>query len=239
MVHWLWFLPYALIPALALALSGLVPAIRRPGPLAKSSLQHFAAGVVFSVAAVEFLPEVRYDLSPIPLAVSFLAGVAFMLGTKRFTERFEAGAGEPNGTLGFLVAVGVDLVLDGLLLGIGFSVGQKQGLLLSLALALEGLTMGLSISGFLLDAGRTRIGAVLQTAGLALLLLTSAVLGETLLHRLGQPILAMVLSFGLAALLYLVTEELLVEAHEEEDTAVSSAMFFVGFLVFLVLGTVI
>ena len=32
------------------------------------------------------------------------------------------------------------------------------------------------------------------------------------------------------ALLYLVTEELLVEAHERPDTPFISAMFFVGFL---------
>ncbi len=38
------------------------------------------------------------------------------------------------------------------------------------------------------------------------------------------------LSFGLMALLYLVTEELLVEAHEKPDTPLISSMFFIGFL---------
>lgn len=37
-------------------------------------------------------------------------------------------------------------------------------------------------------------------------------------------------AFAIAALLYLVTEELLVEAHEGEDPAWATAMFFVGFL---------
>lgn len=44
------------------------------------------------------------------------------------------------------------------------------------------------------------------------------------------------LSFGSAALLFLVTEELLVEAHEVSETAARTAMFFAGFLLFLVLG---
>ena len=43
-----------------------------------------------------------------------------------------------------------------------------------------------------------------------------------------------VLSFGVAALLYLVTEELLVEAHEAPETPFLSATFFVGFLILLV-----
>ena len=48
--------------------------------------------------------------------------------------------------------------------------------------------------------------------------------------------LAGVLSFGCAALLFLVTEELLIEAHESADTAFTTTMFFVGLLIFLLLG---
>lgn len=47
--------------------------------------------------------------------------------------------------------------------------------------------------------------------------------------------LELVLSFGAAALLYLVTEELLVEAHEVPETPLTTAMFFLGFLVLLVI----
>ena len=46
-------------------------------------------------------------------------------------------------------------------------------------------------------------------------------------------------AFGLIALLYLVTEELLVEAHETPDRPWVTAMFFVGFLALLLLEEVI
>jgi ZIP family zinc transporter len=49
-------------------------------------------------------------------------------------------------------------------------------------------------------------------------------------------VLDLILSFGLAALLFLVTEELLVEAHKEPETPISTALFFIGFLAFLLLG---
>ena len=45
----------------------------------------------------------------------------------------------------------------------------------------------------------------------------------------------LLLGFGCAALLYLVTEELLVEAHEVPETPLATASFFVGFLVLLVI----
>jgi ZIP family zinc transporter len=48
--------------------------------------------------------------------------------------------------------------------------------------------------------------------------------------------LAGILGFGVASLLYLVTEELLVEAHEEPDTPLIAATFFVGFLLPLVMA---
>jgi ZIP family zinc transporter len=43
------------------------------------------------------------------------------------------------------------------------------------------------------------------------------------------------LAFGLIALLYLVTEELLVEAHEQPDSPLITAMSFVGLLALLMI----
>ena len=63
-----------------------------------------------------------------------------------------------------------------------------------------------------------------------------ALVGDTILRGASEHTLAGVLAFGCAALLYLVTEELLVEAHETKDTAFATSMFFVGFLLFLLLG---
>lgn len=62
--------------------------------------------------------------------------------------------------------------------------------------------------------------------------------GVTLLHGLLGTTLEAVLAFGAAALLYLVTEELLVEAHEVPDTPLITASFFVGFLVLFVIEMV-
>ncbi len=87
-----------------------------------------------------------------------------------------------------------------------------------------------------MNVGRGR--TIATTSGLALLIVLGAGLGATLLRGLSERALEIVLSFGLAALMFLVTEELLVEAHEEPETPLSTAMFFVGFLIFLIVGTV-
>jgi ZIP family zinc transporter len=75
--------------------------------------------------------------------------------------------------------------------------------------------------------------------GIACLMIVGAVLGRTLLADASEHTLAGLLSFGSAALLFLVTEELLIEAHDSADTAVTTTMFFVGFLIFELLGMMV
>ena len=62
--------------------------------------------------------------------------------------------------------------------------------------------------------------------------------GRRALQELGVPpvpILKGFFAFGLIALLYLVTEELLVEAHEAPEGPIVTSMFFIGFLALLML----
>ena len=99
------------------------------------------------------------------------------------------------------------------------------------------LTRRVSLSGFT-TAGVLRSKAALVTSALASLILAGAVLGVTLLQGLNQTEMQAVLSFGVAALLFLAVEELLVEAHEVPETPWTTSAFFAGFLLFLVVAMV-
>lgn len=74
---------------------------------------------------------------------------------------------------------------------------------------------------------------MLITFGFSLTLLAGTWAGVTLLGIASETLLDAILAFGLSALLYLVTEELLVEAHEVPETNVQTSMFFVGFILLL------
>ena len=84
----------------------------------------------------------------------------------------------------------------------------------------------------------SRVKIIAATTGLGLLLPAGVLLAAPV-ATLSPVVIAAFLSFGLMALLYLVTEELLVEAHERPDSPLISAMFFVGFLALLVLEELI
>ncbi|WP_428418610.1 ZIP family metal transporter [Methylibium sp.] len=220
-----------LIPVGATLLGGAVATYKIPSPKVRSLVQHFAAGVVMAVVAGELLPEMTREHRPLGVLIGFVLGVALMLGIKALTERIER-RGEQRGSsnLGLLVAVAIDVFLDGLLIGVGFAAGERVGTLLVIALTLELLFLGVSVAATLGESKVSRTRTLQTVAALSALVLVGAALGGSLLAGLSGLALEIVLSFGAAALLYLVVEELLTEAHEVQETPLITASFFAGFV---------
>ena len=229
-------LVFALYPAIAVMAGGVVALWRPMKPALISGIQHFAAGVLFCALATELLPDLMHRKMPWVTLLGFSLGVTAMLAVKYFAERSgQKGISKTKQPTAFIAILGIDIALDGLLVGLGFAAGQKQGLLLTIALTLEVLFLGLSGAAALRQAGVTRPRVLLTAFGFALLLLAGAWAGVSLLGVASETLLDAILAFGLAALLYLVTEELLVEAHEVPETSVQASMFFVGFILLLML----
>lgn len=232
----LGLLRYVLIPAAALAGSGVVGAFHQPGARLRSAIQHLTAGIVFAAVGMELLPDILHEARPGAMAGGFICGVALMLALKAFTAKVEkqhdSTRGKSNSLLWTLV---VDVFIDGLLVGVGFAAGAKEGILLTVALTGEVLFLGLSSAASLSRGGASRTRIVSTTFGLSAVMVAGGVLGSAALQGLSGGLLEAVLSFGCAALLYLVTEELLVEAHEEPETPTLTAMFFLGFLLLALL----
>lgn len=221
-------LTYTLIPVTAATIGGVVAAWRTPGPMLRSFVQHFAAGVVVAAAAGELLPDVVHEKSLWAVVIGGALGVVVMLAVKQLTKK-------ASGSISLMATVGVDVLIDGLIVGIGFAAGAKEGILLTIALTIELLFLSLSVSATLSQANVSRARVAIATLGIALLLPLGAAVGVVLLAGLSGAILAAFFAFGLVALLYLVIEELLVEAHEIPDNPITTAIFFVGFLLLIVI----
>lgn len=228
-------LSYAIYPALALAAGGSIALIRPPGASVRSAIQHFTAGVVFAALATELLPDLMHRRMPWATLAGFILGVLVMLGIKHFAEKAgQKGITKTKNTTSLLWTLGVDIALDGILIGLGFAAGQKQGVLLTVALSLEVLFLGLSSVTALVSTGASRARIVSVTILFIMCLIAGALTGALMLANASPAMLDVILAFGAAALLYLVTEELLVEAHETPETALQTTTFFVGFIVLLI-----
>lgn len=218
---------YTLFPVTAAIVGAGVALNRQPGEKTMSLIHHFTAGVIFSAAATEVLPSLKQH-SMMAVLAGGMTGVALMMLIQHLSSK-------AAGKSGVLVAIGIDIFIDGLVLGISFAAGAKTGMMLTLALTLEILFLGLSVVGDLKSSLGTTTKVLLAVTGIALLLPVGAIVG-TPVARLGEFWLTYFLAFGLVALLYLVTEELLVETHQgDRDTPLGTAMFFAGFMILMLI----
>jgi ZIP family zinc transporter len=196
----------------------------------ESNVQHFAAGVVIAAVAAELLPDV-HDRAPVVVVVGFAVGVATMLGIHRLSKLIEKRdvGGSFAGAAGLLITVGIDMVIDGVLIGVTFLTEAATGVLIAVALAIEVLFLGVAgVVALPSSVGTLRKLAV--PAAFGLLLTAGVTVGVLALEGVTGAPIAIILAFGSAALLYLVTEELLVKAQTVPETPVSTTLFFVGFL---------
>jgi ZIP family zinc transporter len=220
-------LSLTLFPIGAVILGAIVAAWRQPGPQLVSAIQHFAAGVVFAALASELLPNLIHERSVIGTLVGGVLGVIAMLSLKSVAEK-------AKGPIGLVTAIGVDVLIDGVVLGIAFASGERAGLLLTIALTIELLFLALPLTAALQATAATKLRIILSACALALVLPIGVLIGLPAATLSGDW-LAGLFAFGIMALLYLVTEELLVEAHEVPDRPWITGMFFAGFLILILI----
>jgi len=195
-----------------------------PGPRVRSACQHLAGGIIFVAVATELVPVMVEASVWAAVLAGFAAGLGLMLGLRALgggdTESRGLGAG-------MLAGIGVDLLIDGLLIALALGGGAAGGMVLAGGMSFETLFLGLALAA---GAQRMRRRLVIAAVALAAVLVAGGVGGLLLLAVLNDAWQAGLMAFGAVALLYLVTEELLVEAHgDNADTIAGTAMFFAGF----------
>ena len=160
-----------------------------------------------------------------------------MYGLKLWTLRLEHQASAPGGAAssaaaglntGLLLATFIDVATDGFIIGAGFAAARETGTILALGLSVELLFLGLALASEA-TAG-WRIVAI--SGALGCTVMAFSLLGSALLSGASHAVIGGALAFSAAALLYLVTEELLMEAHEVEEKPISTLVLFGGFLAF-------
>ena len=208
----------------------------------------FASGVMVAASVWSLLiPAMEMGEGAgavVPATAGLLAGFAFLLLIDRVTPHLHP-AGGPEGPRSHLsktamlaLAVTIHNFPEGMAVGVAIAgalnadVGMSlaSALALSLGIAIQNVPEGAIISMPLRAAGNSRLrafgigalsGAVEPVGALLVLLLASAV----------TPAMPFLLSFAAGAMLYVVVEELVPQAHSRGGTC----GFVLGFLVMMVL----
>ncbi|MCH2134013.1 MAG: hypothetical protein MK116_09720 [Phycisphaerales bacterium] len=233
---------WMLLPLGTIVLGGWVATRRSPGPRLTSALQHFAAGIVIAAVCTEVVPEAIARDHVWSVIIGFTVGVALVMlvrelsgeGRRRETPVEDEGADRVS--IGMIVTTGIDLFIDGLLVGLGFTLTSASGELLVIAVTFEVLFIAMSLAATMRSAGVRLARVMTMLIVLGGLTVLGGVLGAWVLAGASGVFLSGLAAFAAAALLYLVVEELLVAAHEQGETTLGSTLFFVGFGASLVLS---
>ena len=221
------------MPAAVMLFGGILTFFWHPSRTLIGLVQHLAAGIILAALMIEVFPEMRRtNISQTTLIFSFVVGVLFMYFVKLLGEYLERGNDAKNAqkkfNYGLIITVFIDAALDGVTIGAGFAAGQKVGLALALGLSVEMLFLAMSLISDTIKG----IRILLLSACFSLTLLVCAGLGYYFLSTSSGSAIAIALAFSAAALIYLVTDELLIEAHEQEEKSYSMLVLFFGFVVF-------
>ena len=191
---------------------------------------------MLAAIASNVIPEVERIGKLGGIVSGFIAGGLMMIALKWIIVRLERKEKQGHQLpVGLALAAAVDTFLDGAIISAGFSINPQLGTLLVIALALELFFLTLSV-GVEFRKGKFKPWQILLVSGgVACMLLIGALSASLFLADATKATLAVVLSFGAAALIYLIAEELLVETIQAEESIFSTVTLFSGFLLLLVL----
>lgn len=199
-------------------------------------MQHLAAGAILAAVASNVIPEVERMGTFWGVIGGLIAGALVMIALKWIVVRFEhSGKKGSSVPLGLAAAAAADTLIDGAITSAGFSTNQQLGTLLAAALAIELLFLTLSVGIEFRESNFKWWQTFAVTSGISSLFPIGALAAARSLADASEAMLAIVLSFGAAALIYLIAEELLVETIEAEKSLFPTATLFLGFLVLLAL----
>mmetsp|Transcript_83266 Transcript_83266/g.226128 ORF Transcript_83266/g.226128 Transcript_83266/m.226128 type:complete len:226 (-) Transcript_83266:107-784(-) len=125
-------------------------------------------------------------------------------------------AGPRKVPVGLIVAVVVDSIIDGMLIGLAGAVSAPSGRLMAAATTFEMGFLGYSFACSILKATRRCTAVGILAVPPVAMLVAAAVACQSVSFMERTPAFSGFIAFAMVALLFLVFQELLVEAHEKE-----------------------
>ena len=223
----------------------------------QKTLLGFASGVMVAAAVWSLLiPAIEFSAQSggtgwIPAAVGFLAGMAFMLLLDHFTPHLHLDSSTPEGipsSLGrstmLMLAVTLHNIPEGMAVGVVVSValsGQTDlsvaaAIALAAGMALQNVPEGAIISLPLRAQGASRGKSFGYGALSGIVEPLSAVVTILLVEQL-IGLFPYLLAAAAGAMMYVVIEELIPEAHQDKHSNIPTIGFAVGFVIMMVLDT--
>lgn len=225
-------------------------------PLVQKALLGFASGVMVAASVWSLLipamdmSETMGKFAFVPAAVGFILGILFLLGMDHLVPHLHLGEDKPEGkksslkkTTMLVLAVTLHNIPEGMAVGVVFAGMMAENTEITLAAAMA-LSLGIAIQNFPEGAvislplrseeGMGKGKAFFYGVGSGIVEPVAAFM-TILLFSLIQPMLPYLLAFAAGAMIYVVVEELIPEASQEEHSNIGTIGFAAGFVLMMIL----
>jgi zinc transporter ZupT len=210
---------YALIATFSSIFGGILPLYTRVRDVRTQYLVGFAAGVLISTALFEILPEAILAVDPASFGFPLFLGFFSLYMVEKVAMIHactEMGCDIHEAGWVGLIGLGLESLLDGIAIAIGYLTSPVLGLFIALAVIIHELPVGFSTSIIMRSSGYDTNKSFFALVITSFLTVGGAMISQLFPAQLFGPILA----FTAGTFIYIGASDLLPEAHKSVDWTV-------------------
>lgn len=234
------FLIVVIIAGVAALLTYLgAPAAERfdvPERVISAALQ-FAGGIIVALVAFSMMPPAVHNGPLFAVVAAFFVGGTLFVVIEYLTSQRQSGlvAGPATGFSGLYIGILADLLVDGVVIGVGSTLALKTGLLLALGMAISTaplafVTIATARQQGMPKALRQRLATLFFAC-----VLGGAILGYVLLRNQPEAIKLTLVALAAGFLITTVTQSLIPEANREGEPSFAGILFVSGISIYALL----
>jgi ZIP family zinc transporter len=230
-------LAVAVLPAAGNIVGSLLAESLRAPPWIIGAALHGAAGVAIAVVSIDLMPRILPVIPTWLLISMFLGGSVFSAALARAFRYWTSSRSGLSGAWMVYLAVAVDLLTDGLMVGAGSAVSGGLGLLLGLSQVIANIPGGFAAIGNFRNRQVPRKRRLGISGSFILPPIFGAAIGYLLLRDASTQVEHAALAFLVGVLLLATVEDMLPQADEPGVARwISTPSFAGGFALFAALS---
>jgi ZIP family zinc transporter len=232
-------LALSMLPAAGYVIGGLIAETVTIHEKTISFALHVAAGAMLAVVSVDLMPQVLQAQPAWVVIMAFVLGGVFFAAMDsglRVISRVP-GAEQPASAWAVLLGVAIELLNDGIMVGIGSTVNFGLGLILALGQLPGNIPEAFATVSLFREQGMRQGMRLLLSFAFVLPVLAGTTIGYWLVN--GQPVILkyLILAFTAGVLTTLVVEEIVPLAHKNGEARLAALQFIFGFALLTFIST--
>jgi ZIP family zinc transporter len=212
-----------------------------PFRLVSAALQ-FAAGIITALVAFSLMPPAVRSGPYLGIVIGFfLGGTIFVILenlSTRMSQSKPVAEGNPV-SLGLYIGILVDLVIDGVVIGIGSTLTLKTGLLLALGLSISTAPLAFVTIATAKRQGLSKKNRELLSYLFLVCIVGGAIIGYGLLRNQALETRLILIALASGFLVTLVTQNMIPEANREGEPNFAGILYMGGISVYALMSLTI